>query len=532
MGGDSTNINSVEDPSLHHPEQIQAVGLPRKIVDQVLGITSDVAGMSAMAMYHGIVAPISWVQKKLIPIHGVKRDGDEVTRVAIIGAGASGIAAAYTLHKTDGFEFDVYEKNPKIGGHSFTYDFPQKDGKKIPVDMGFIFGHHFSYSNLLEMMNEKGVDHHRADLSLSVEVDGAPWQTDGVSEEGKECPGKMHPNGRSECDRFMALCERNWDNPMYNIIPINWVLKMHGFSETFMKLYMSPVLITLFITEKNLYNYSSRFIFNMFAGPFKFVDIRVLSQCFTVTGGTDKWLQAIARDFKDSIKLNCAVRAVRRITENGKNRVLVESKTGEVKIYDHVIMACNAKTVKMILKNQTRLEEFVFSQIRYETAVTVLHSDTSYLPKGPVGNLNFHHRRKGEHIQLSGNMGVIQNKKLKEMDPVPILTLDPFKEIPEDKVEKVWSGAVHIQDVYHLMITRILLPMIQGNGNIWYGNSWTLWLGHAAAIDTGVLCATRIGGNYPFKTSNSKLFAELNSFDMFGDRFDPFHHTRLPRSKL
>lgn len=53
-------------------------------------------------------------------------------RVAVIGAGVAGLAAAYTLAKA-GSDVVLYEKENCLGGHARTVTV---DG--VPVDVGFM----------------------------------------------------------------------------------------------------------------------------------------------------------------------------------------------------------------------------------------------------------------------------------------------------------------------------------------------------------------------------------------------------------
>lgn len=53
-------------------------------------------------------------------------------RVAVIGAGISGLVSAYVLAK-EGIEVVVYEKDDYLGGHSRTVTF---DG--VDLDLGFM----------------------------------------------------------------------------------------------------------------------------------------------------------------------------------------------------------------------------------------------------------------------------------------------------------------------------------------------------------------------------------------------------------
>ena len=57
----------------------------------------------------------------------------QAKRVAIIGSGVSGLAAAWSLSK-NGALCTVFEKDSHIGGHAFTYEIDSS----LPVDLGFM----------------------------------------------------------------------------------------------------------------------------------------------------------------------------------------------------------------------------------------------------------------------------------------------------------------------------------------------------------------------------------------------------------
>ena len=57
-------------------------------------------------------------------------------KVAIVGAGVSGLGAAWALHRhPDRFDFRLFEAQDRIGGNAITADMPQDDGTTIPFDI-------------------------------------------------------------------------------------------------------------------------------------------------------------------------------------------------------------------------------------------------------------------------------------------------------------------------------------------------------------------------------------------------------------
>lgn len=87
-------------------------------------------------------------------------------RVAIVGAGAGGVAAAYFL--SDRLDVDLFESRPKIGGHcdSRVVDYR---GRRITVDIGAQFFHpdtHPIYVTLLEQLGLYDPAHPDTDETL------------------------------------------------------------------------------------------------------------------------------------------------------------------------------------------------------------------------------------------------------------------------------------------------------------------------------------------------------------------------------
>ena len=355
----------------------------------------------------------------------------------------------------------------------------------------------------------------------------------------------MHPEGRKECERFHALAERFYDNPSFNIMPFHVFLDLYGFSQDFRDIYLSPILVILFLGIQVVYRMPARLIFNMFAGFNKQADLLTAQPCFCIKGGTNTWIQKFADVIgRDRIRTDTPVREVKRVVGlDGQNKVLVrtDSDGGDrMEVYDHVIMSCGGRAASLILgKDKNRLEEFVFSQIRYDNAHTMaLHTDASFITdvtKTPdkVRNFNIRVVGTGESadMELSGYFDKLIPQE--KTSPRPVVTCSPLRQpMSEKKIIHQHYCTIHQEDLYHLAITRVLLPLIQGRGNVWYGATWTNWTGHASGIDAGMCVATRLGANYIIESEAAReIYFKMCCEDMFGPRFD-WRTSVRPRAKL
>jgi predicted NAD/FAD-binding protein len=89
-------------------------------------------------------------------------------KIAIIGAGISGLGAAYLCASHQ--DVTLYEKNAYIGGHSRTIDVPTGN-TKTAVDTGFIVFNNWNYPNLLGLFKELDVPYQKSDMSFGVTID-------------------------------------------------------------------------------------------------------------------------------------------------------------------------------------------------------------------------------------------------------------------------------------------------------------------------------------------------------------------------
>ena len=74
--------------------------------------------------------------------------------IAVIGAGISGLAAAYVLSRRH--RVHLYEQEGRLGGHTSTVLIAGPGGS-VPLDTGFLVYNDRTYPNLVRLFGELGV---------------------------------------------------------------------------------------------------------------------------------------------------------------------------------------------------------------------------------------------------------------------------------------------------------------------------------------------------------------------------------------
>ena len=86
--------------------------------------------------------------------------------IAIIGTGIAGMGCGHFLHEH--FNLTFYEQNSYIGGHTNTV-YVEEEGKKIPIDTGFIVFNNRTYPNLVRLFKELQVEVKPTNMSFGVQ---------------------------------------------------------------------------------------------------------------------------------------------------------------------------------------------------------------------------------------------------------------------------------------------------------------------------------------------------------------------------
>ena len=115
-------------------------------------------------------------------------------RVAVIGTGIAGNAAAWTLSRR--YPVTVYDREIRPGGHSHTVTIDY-DGTPLAVDIGFIVYNELNYPDLTELFGHLDVETVESCMSFAVSADAGRFEWKGGGANWRETVGGLFAQARN-----------------------------------------------------------------------------------------------------------------------------------------------------------------------------------------------------------------------------------------------------------------------------------------------------------------------------------------------
>ena len=413
-------------------------------------------------------------------------------RIAIVGSGISGLAAAHALQGSA--HITLFEAADYFGGHTHTVDvtLPSAGGNITHgVDTGFLVFNERTYPNLIRLFADLNVETAKSDMSFSVQVprpggQQLEWSGSSLSSVFAQRKNLVSPKFLRMLRDIMRfnrvtteLATANREAAMMQ--PLGDFLADKKFSDEFRDWYFLPMMGCIWScpTDQMLQFPVATMI--RFCYNHGLIQVTNRPQWWTVKGGARHYVDKIIASIADK-RLSTPVRSIARAASGV--RVSTDSGTEQ---FDKVILATHSDQSLAMLEQPSAHEKRALGAIKYQPNRAVLHLDTSVLPQRKIAWAAWNYERAESTNRESSQ--VCLHYLLNMLQPLPftqsvVVSLNPVKPVARDLVLGEYDYA---HPVFDLAATRAQgeVAALQGQNNTYFCGAWTGYGFHEDGLKSG-----------------------------------------------
>ena len=411
-------------------------------------------------------------------------------RIAVVGAGISGLAAARELD--GGHDVTLFEAREKPGGHTRTLEF-ERFGETYRADLGFMVFNEANYPHFTRLLQDLDIPVRDTEMSFSLRCDQSNLEYHGstMNQLFAQRRNLFRPKHyrmlrdilRFNRDANRALAERAGELAE---ISVGEFLALGGYGPELSNDYLLPMTAAIWSCpvdsiERFPVLYLLRFMANhMLLGA------KGHRQWRMIPGGADQYVDAVLRGFGGQLRTNSPVRSVESVP--GATRIVTD---GAIEHFDAVVLAVHSGQALGLLAEPTSLERQVLGAIPYQRNEAVVHTDGSILPRRRLAWASWNYYRapdSGREASVTYNLNILQH--LKSPEPICV-TLNPLRPPDSGRVVRRLSFA-HPVFSAEAFAAQGRMAELNSAGNRFYCGAWTGWGFHEDGLASGLKAAASV----------------------------------------
>jgi predicted NAD/FAD-binding protein len=300
-------------------------------------------------------------------------------RIAIVGAGVSGLVVAHLLHRDH--EVVVYEASDYPGGHTNTIRVDTAD-ETHHVDTGFIVFNDRNYPNFERLLRSLGVAWQPSDMSFSVSDGRGDFEYNGSSANGlfakrAHLAAPWFHRMVADLIRFNRSARELLLHPRGGGPTLGAWLEDQRFSRPFIDRLLVPQASAVWSADpRQIWSFPARFMVEFFDNH-GMLGFRGRPGWRTVQGGSARYVEALTAPFRERLRLRTPVQAIERHADG----VTLSALGAGPERFDHVVVATHSDQALALLRDATPTERELLEAIPYRPNEAVLHTDISLLPR-------------------------------------------------------------------------------------------------------------------------------------------------------
>jgi len=353
-------------------------------------------------------------------------------RIAIVGSGISGLAAAYFLSRRH--DVHLFEKDSRLGGHTHTVLADSSVGP-VALDTGFLVHNDRTYPRLVRLFAELDVDTVASDMCFAVACAGTGLEYSSRGARGffaqrRNVFNPAHFRLLSDILRFNREAPRLLLSPGADRMTIGAFLDAGRFSEGFVDQYLLPMASAIWSASLASIRAFPALTMIRFLDNHGLLAVAGQPMWKVVRGGSSSYIPKLTAPLADRVHLNASIQGIARDALG----VTVRFLDRPAMRFDDVVLACHGDQVLPLLDEPTDSERDVFSGFRTTHNDAWLHTDESVLPVREAARASWNYRLPA--VADAAPMVTYDLNRLQRLESREqfCLTLNPSGEIDERRV--------------------------------------------------------------------------------------------------
>jgi uncharacterized protein len=417
-------------------------------------------------------------------------------KIAVIGAGISGLGAAWALRDTA--DVTVYEKDARLGGHSHTVD-ADYNGQKIAVDTGFIVYNEANYPNLTALFAHLKVPTIPTYMTFGFSADHGrfEWQGNTILSLFRQKRNFFDPSFHRmwmDMIRFRRQGLADLKAGRADGLSMAEYLERNRFSKAFRDKCVIPMGAAIWSSRaQDMLAFPAASFIRFFENHRLFYLEK--PEWRTVAGGSREYVRRLSAELTGHVHINTgAVRVTR--TPHG---VDVTDLRGLTQHFDQAILATHSDEALTLLADPSEPEKQVLGKLTYAPNAVYLHRDPSLMPKRRSVWSSWNYLTEtggpqGAAVSVTYWMNSLQGIDAK----YPLfVSLNPPRPPRSDLTFRTFEYA-HPQFDSAALAAQRRLHLIQGLRRTWYCGAYSGYGFHEDGLTSGLEVALRLGGQVPW----------------------------------